>query len=263
MEFIFVISSIYSAPFLWLIFSAKAAETGKRERTNWKGPISFLVGVLVLIGLLNALFYFEYGLAFFPSMKENMIGIIITGSILVVFVGSVLLASKTVKGAPSSHFHKKAAWTAVAGFTLYFLLLFMLVLPTSEKAAYTKNLEEAMNTLTKAETDLEFTVVKQDTETRCKSRGSSQRCLDWEYEHYFFIRNNLDVPKEVQVKFHIVTKNETKTLDSLIMKMKPGETRLVETEETHSSSSIWGKNTFTTPLQLLDHDYMYRFRDVE
>lgn len=120
-----------------------------------------------------------------------------------------------------------------------------------------------MNTLANKESSEEFTVIKQDTYRNCTSLDTSQRCRDWDYDHYFYIRNNLDVPKEVQVKLWIVTKNEKKTVDSLIMKMEPGETRLVETEETNSGSSTWGKYTFKTELHIDEHDYIYRFRDVE
>ncbi|WP_100009951.1 hypothetical protein [Lentibacillus sediminis] len=79
------------------------------------------------------------------------------------------------------------------------------------------------------------------------------------------MRNNLEEPKEFQVRISAANNNqeEIETIDSEIMEVGPGEMKMVVTEETSDNQDIWSQYSFETEERVAYYQYNYRFRDVE
>ncbi|RIW29371.1 hypothetical protein D3H55_19100 [Bacillus salacetis] len=264
MGIIAIITLIFMIPFLWVIWSASDVKSGKREKIEWKKPAGLLIIMLLISGIVNWYFYSSYQLAFFSNLFENMIGLMITGAFLIILSIINIVVSILYRGAPKSIHNPKAIWIFTGVFCLTFLLLFTWVFPFAQKASYVNKIETAMDALAETEADKEFTVLFMNSEKDCIRRRTNS-CAGEEYNNFFFVKNNLDEQKEVQVRIRALDydKKELKIVESVIMTLDAGELRLVETEETLENSSVWSKYSFQTEHQTHFYESMFRFRDVE
>lgn len=262
MGFVAVMALIFTVPFIWLAWSAIDVGNGKREKIDWKKPSILLFIILALVGAMNYYFYHTYQLPFWPNIFEGIVGLTVTGAILFIIAIVNIIVSIIHKGAPKSFHDPKAVWAFTGILGVAFLLLFSLVYPTAQKAAYVHKIETAMHALAESEPDKEVTVLFMNSEKNCVRRRT-ESCSDEGYQNYFFVKNNLAEEKDVQVRIRALNadKEELKVVDSNIMTLSAGELRLVETEETNDKTSIWSKSTFETEYQTYFYEYMYRFRD--
>lgn len=262
MGIVAVMALIFTVPFIWLAWSAIDVGNGKKEKIDWKKPSILLFIIIALVGAMNYYFYHTYQLPLLPNFFEGIIGLIVTGAIVFIIAIVNIIVSITHKGAPKSVHNPKAVWAFAGILGVAFLLLFSWVYPTAQKAAYVQKIETAMHALSESETDKEVTVLFMNSEKNCVRRRT-QSCSDEDYQNYFFVKNNLEEEKEVQVKIRALNadKEELKVVDSNIMTLGAGELRLVETEETNDKTSIWSKSTFETEYQTYYYEYKYRFRD--
>lgn len=251
---------IFTLPFIWIVWSLMDVKNGKREKAEWKKPMLLLLVLILLSGIANFYFYQTYNLPIFPNIHDLTIGLIVTGSIVLILTLINLFVSFLHRGMPKEVHNPNAVWVFTGSLGLVFLLLFAWILPFSEKANYVLNIEAAMNEIEASEQEEEMTVLLLGSTKDCMSY-----CTDYEYDNIFFVKNNMDEEKEVQVKIRALNKDseEMKVIDSLVMKIGPNELRVVETEETIDRTSVWSKYSFKTDERTVYYDSMFRFRDPE
>ncbi|MGF2614312.1 hypothetical protein FZC84_19405 [Rossellomorea vietnamensis] len=264
----FVISAIlliFTLPGLWVIWTAADVTSGKREKIEWKKPLILLFILLGISALLSLYFYNSYHLPFWPTLFEHVVGLIITGVFLLILSIINIVVSITYKDAPKSFHNPKALWIFIGVLCMIFLLLFLWIIPFAQKTSYVNKIQVAMNALEEEEKNKEeMTVLFMSSEQECVRRRTNS-CAGEEYENTFFVKNNLDEEKEVQVRIRALDsdKNELKIVESEIMTLDAGELRLVETEETSDNSSVWSRSSFQTEYRTHFYQSIFRFRDVE
>ncbi|MDG5473169.1 hypothetical protein P6709_15555 [Jeotgalibacillus sp. ET6] len=255
---------VFVIPYIWMAWSGIDVKNGKREKMEWKKPaITFLIisGISLAI---NFYYYQMYHLNFFPNLFESMVTLIVTGAFLVVFIIVNILAGIVYKNAPKSFHNPKVMWIFTAVFCLTVLFFGSWVFPFGQKSSYVVKVEAAMQELSETEEDTEVSVLFLSSEQNCIRRRTSG-CVSEEYQNVFFVKNNLDEEKEVQVRIRALdfNQNELKVVDSKIMTLGAEELRMVETEETSDKTSIWNSSTFETEQRTQFYEYQFRFREPE
>ncbi len=101
------------------------------------------------------------------------------------------------------------------------------------------------------------------SEKQCVRRRT-ENCNSSDYQNAFFVQNNLDETKQVQVQIRALDheQNELKSVESKIMTLQAGELKLVETEETSDQESIWSRSSFETEVRTASYQSIYRYRDA-
>jgi len=264
MAIITVIILIFIIPYIWVTWSGIDVRNGKREKIAWKKPCILLLFLVLVSGVINLYFYSSYHLPIFPNLFENMVGLIVTGAFLLILSIINIIVSIMYKGAPKSFHNPKTVWIFTGVLCLTFLFSFSWIFPFAQKVSYVAQINAAMQELSQAETEEEVTVLFMSSEKNCVRRRNSN-CVDVDYDNRFFVKNNLDEKKQIQVRIRALDSNqkELKVVDSEIMTLDAGELRLVETEETYDDSSIWSKYSFQTEVRTNYYESLFRFRDVE
>ncbi|GAA0588575.1 hypothetical protein GCM10009001_00560 [Virgibacillus siamensis] len=263
MLYIGMVIVVYVIPFIWFVWSMIDVRNGKRQKVNWKGPlISFIV---ILVGSIVINFYLTeaYNLAFFQNSTGSIIGLFVVGLIVVIMAIINFFATLYARrnNLSKTLHNPKVVWVItgmIGGTMLFFFLWFM---PLGQKISYAVTLNNAISTMEDATRNKEFSIVLMKSTSDCLRI----RCIDEQFDNVFYIRNNLDQKKEVQVKIHAQNgdKEKLKVINSKIMELDPGELKMVKTEGTSEHSDIWRQSTFTTEERVVYYKYNYRFRDVE
>ena len=203
-------------------------------------------------------------LSYFQNGFETTVAIIVTAAFLLVVTLVNVIVSRTFKGAPTSVHNPRVVWifAAVASATLLFFTIW--VYPLADKFSYVFAVEDALAAAEERPDAEEITVVFMSSDKNC-FRLSTSHCNGITYKNAFFLKNNLDIQKEVQVQIRALDakQNELKVIESDIMTLEAGELKLVETEETSDESSIWSRFSFETDARTHSYESMYRYRDAE
>ncbi|AJD92393.1 hypothetical protein JMA_30760 [Jeotgalibacillus malaysiensis] len=255
---------IFLLPFIWMLWSSVDVKNGKREKIEWKKPGILFLSLILISVIVNTYFYNFYHLPFFQNSFELMVVFIMAGAFLLFFAIINIIVSIKYKGAPKSFHNPKAIWIFTGVFCFVILFFGTWVFPLGQKASYTYKLDKAIEALSEEETNEEVSVLFMNSEQECLRRQTSS-CYNEEYSNYFYVKNNLDEEKEVQVRIRALdaNQNELKIVESNIMTLDGGELRLVETEETNDRSNVWSRSSFKTDIRTHYYESMFRFRDVE
>lgn len=259
------VSIIGLIPVLILIFSWIDKLRGKREKTNWKWSGILFAGILIIYFGLSIYYKGKYDFPIFPNKSDAIIILIIAGVLFAIIGGICLFTYLSLRGRnlPKSVHNPKIFPIISLGTPIFFLYIGLLLLPLAGKINFASSIERAMEMIENDRNDTEFTIVLSKSDKQCvRSRSSS--CSDDEYENFFFVKNNLDKAQEVQVEIRAygADKKVQKEINSTIMKLEPGEVKLITTEETWEDSSPWNQWTFQTDKRVGYYEYMYRYRDV-
>lgn len=263
MIYIGIVIVMYVIPFIWFVWSMIDVRNRKRENINWKGPL--VLFSLILVGSIVINFYLlsAYNLAFFQNSTGSIIGLFVVGLIVVIMAIINFFATLYARrnNLSKTLHNPKVVWIitgAIAGIMLVFFLWFM---PLGQKITYAVTLNNAISTMDGNAKDEAFSIVLMRSTSDCLRI----RCLDEQFDNVFYIRNNLDQKKEVQVRIHAQDedKEKLKVIDSKIMELDPGELKMVKTEKTSEHRNIWNQYTFTTEKRVVYYKYNYRHRDVE
>lgn len=255
---------IFFIPFVWFLWSSLSAKSGKVDKPRWKKPVAALIVLVLVSVVLNYYFSNAYQLAFFQNGFESIAALILAAAFFI-FISLVnVIVSIKFKGAPKSIHNPKVVWiiTAVLCSTILFFTAW--VYPLAQKASYIQKVESALATAEERQDDEEITVVFMSSEKDC-FRTSTSNCNSVSYKNSFFLKNNLDVQKEVQVQIRALDakQQELKVIESETMTLGAGELKLLETEETSDDSSIWSRSSFETEYRTLSYEYLFRYRDAE
>ncbi|MFS0689313.1 hypothetical protein AB1K89_08730 [Sporosarcina sp. 179-K 8C2 HS] len=263
MLFVYLAIIIFSIPGVMVLWSAIDVKSGKRERVQWKVPV--ILFLLFTVTGVSIQFYLDqkYNFPFLQTSVETIIAmsIIVLISGIIIFINFII--TKTAgKRLPKSVHDPKTVNFLAAAFAIYFFITFFITVPTGKKIAFATSINqatEATNVTTEA-----FPIVLVTSEKECL-RKNRARCHDTPFNNQYFIKNNMDKTQEVQVKIRALNSNneEMKVIDSNIMTLKPGEMRLVETEETNEDASIWNQYSFQTDGRVTNYQHMLRHRDPE
>ncbi|WP_077327772.1 hypothetical protein [Virgibacillus siamensis] len=263
MLYIGIVIVIYVIPFIWFAWSMIDVRKGKRQKVNWKGPL--LLFAVISVGSIIINFYLSsaYNLAFFQNSTGSIIGLIVVG--LIVGIMAIINFFATLyarRNNLSKTFHNpRVVWiiTGVIGGTL--LIFFLWFMPLGQKVTYAVTLNNAINMMEESPKNKDFSIVLMRSTSDCLGT----RCIDEQFDNVFYIRNNMDQKKEVQVKLHVQNgdKEKLKVINSNIMELEPGELKMVKTKETSEHRDIWSQSTFTTEERVVYYKYNYRYRDVE
>lgn len=239
-------------------------KSGKTKKTYWKISLAALVAVVLVSVILNYYFSKEYQLSFFQNGFESIIAIIITAAFLLVIVIVNVITSVLFKGAPKSVHNPKVVWVIAAVLCTTILFFTMWVYPLAEKTAYIQKVENALAASEQQQGTEEITVVFMSSEKHC-IRTTSSNCTNEPYKNSFFLKNNLDKQKEVQVQIRALDseQKELKIVESDIMILEPGELKLVETEESSDQASIWSRSSFETDHRVQSYESLYRYREAK
>ncbi|GEL76477.1 hypothetical protein [Tenuibacillus multivorans] len=255
----FVVLSLI--PYIWLAWSFIDYKNGKRERTNWKGPLALLVVLMVAVFILNLYYANEYSIPILVNTMTVFVGLIITGAIAIIAsIINVFVSLRHRKNPYPEEVHNpKTAWTVIGLIFLSLTIMFVWFVPGGEKMRYVDNLNSAIAETENSNEEIDVTFVS--SEDYCLRI----RYCDPEYMNVFYVKNNLDQAKEVQLLIRALGKNrqEIEVIESDIMKLDPGELKMVETEETLDFKEIWGKYSFKTKEKVRDYQHQYRYRDPE
>lgn len=256
-----IVIIIYCIPFIWMIWSMMDVRNGAREKINLKGPVILFAVLAVASIVVNWYLSSSYNLAFFQNSLSSIIGIVITGVLWLIIALINIFVTLTMKGAPKSIHNPKVIWIFSSVLAGALLIAFLWYFPLGQKMAYADTLDNAVNAMDDTEENQEISVVLVKSENACLRT----RACDDEFNNVFYVRNNLDQPKEFQVRISAANENEEElqTIDSEIIELDPGEMKMVETEETNDNTDIWSQYSFVTEERVAYYQYNYRFRDVE
>lgn len=255
---------LFFIPYAWLVWSSINMKAGKIGKPHWGISLAtFMVFVIVSV-VLNFSISEEYQLSFFQNGVETTIAIIISGALLLVVLLVNVIVSRLFKGAPTSVHNPKLVWilaVVLCGSMLFFTAW---VYPVGAKISYIQIIEDASAAAEQQHENEEFTVVFMNSEKDC-FRLSGSNCTNVTYKNVFYIKNNLDVKKQVQVSIRALDsqKKERKTIESDVMTLEAGEMKLVETNETPDQASVWKLYSFESEYRIRSYEAMYRYDDVE
>ncbi|WP_195914055.1 hypothetical protein [Planomicrobium sp. YIM 101495] len=226
-------------------------------------PLVVLAALVFVTFLVNGYLSNTYELAFFQNGFESIVALIVAGAFLLILSIINVTVGVLFKNAPTSLHNPKAVWMFTAVFCTSILFFTVWVYPFAEKASYINQLEKALTVAEAQQDDEEITVVFLRSEKNC-FRTSTSNCHAVPYKNSFFVKNNLTVPKEVQVRIRAMDAegSELEEVESVIMTLEPGELRLVETDETSERTSIWSRSSFETERRVSSYESIYQYRDV-
>lgn len=247
---------IFLIPYAWFLWSVI-------KKPRWKMPLAVLAALVLVSFLINGYLSNIYELAFFQNGFESVVALIVAGAFLLVISIINVTVSILFKNAPASVHNPKVVWIFTAVFCASILFFTMWVYPFAEKASYINQVETALTAAEEQQAGEEITVVFLSSEKNC-FRATSSNCHAVPYKNSFFVKNNLDAPKEVQVRIRAVDAqgSELAEVESAIMMLEPGELRLVETGETSERASIWSRSSFETERRVSSYESIYQYRDI-
>ncbi|MTD31933.1 hypothetical protein GIW82_12935 [Planomicrobium sp. YIM 101495] len=247
---------IFFIPYAWFLWSVI-------KKPRWKMPLVVLAALVFVTFLVNGYLSNTYELAFFQNGFESIVALIVAGAFLLILSIINVTVGVLFKNAPTSLHNPKAVWMFTAVFCTSILFFTVWVYPFAEKASYINQLEKALTVAEAQQDDEEITVVFLRSEKNC-FRTSTSNCHAVPYKNSFFVKNNLTVPKEVQVRIRAMDAegSELEEVESVIMTLEPGELRLVETDETSERTSIWSRSSFETERRVSSYESIYQYRDV-
>lgn len=254
---------IFMIPYLWFFWSVLDLKNGKPGKGRWKIAVAVLLGLVLVSLIVNYYLSGRYGLSFFQNGFESIVALVIAGVLLLMMIIVNVIVSILFKNAPKSVHNPKAVWVVAVGLCSTMLFFTMWVYPFAEKVSYVNKIGTAL-AASEQQADEEITIVFLSSERKC-FRTSSSNCHSTPYSNSFFVKNNLDAQKEVQVQIRALDskQEELKMIESDIMTLEPGELKLVETEETSDSSSIWSRSSFETDVRTHSYVSIYRYREAE
>ncbi|WP_404452182.1 hypothetical protein LG329_17790 [Virgibacillus necropolis] len=248
-------------PLVLLIWSMIDVKKGKREKVNWKLPS--IIFIVLLLGTLIGDIYLsnEYSLPIFPNIHDNIIALIVIGILFGIMAIINIFVSISMKGAPKTVHDGKKMWKVIGIGAAYFTVIFLWFIPLAGKTAYVVDLNTAVSAEDK-EGDRDFTLVLVKSEGDCLT---VRNCSDENFNNVFYLKNNTDSEKEVQVKVRALNeeKQEIEIIDSLIMKIDSGKMKMVKTEETDEDTSIWDRHSFETDVRVEYFQYKIRMREID
>lgn len=255
---------LFFIPFAWFFWTSLSSKNGKVDKPKWKIPLAVLLALIIGSFIVNYYLSDTYQLSFFQNGFESIAAIILSAVMLVFVLIVNAVVSIVFKGAPKSVHNPKAVWV-IAGVLCTTILFFTIwVYPFAEKVSYIQEIEIALDAAEQRQDAEEITVVFMSSEKNCM-RTNTSNCRSVTYKNTFFLKNNLDEQKEVQVQIRAldVEKQELKVVESDTMTLEAGELKLLETEETSDDSSIWSRSSFETDVRTHSYESIYRYRDVE
>jgi hypothetical protein len=254
--------ALFSLPFILIYLSFIDVKTGKRDKINWKLPI--LTFTVLMAGSVIAHLYFltTYDLPIFVSSTESIILFSIIGGFLAIFAFVNIILTLTSRKTNLSNVHNsKTIWQLIGGLVIALPLLLFWFIPIAEKSDYVSGIHKAIKKVESSNSTDAFSIVLVRSEKDCIR---VERCTNKRYDNQFFIKNNLDELKEVQVFIHSLNKDreELKVIESNVMRMEPGELALLETEETGKHSSLWSRYSFKTDERVSNYQYQLQYHDI-
>lgn len=264
MGIVLLVIFLFFLPCAWFFWTSMSLKSGKTKKSHWKLSLAALIAVAVVSVILNYYFSNEYQLSFFQNGFESIIAIIITAVFLLVMVIINVITSILFKDAPKSFHNPKVVWIITAVLCTTILFFAMWVYPLAEKISYIHKVENALTASEKQQGTEEITVVFMSSEKHC-IRTTSSNCTNQPYKNSFFLKNNLNEQKEVQVQIRALDsgQQELKRVESNIMTLKPGELKLVETKESSDQASIWSRSSFETDQRVQSYESLYRYREAK
>ncbi|WP_174614146.1 hypothetical protein [Virgibacillus ihumii] len=253
----------YLLPFIWILWSFIDVKKGDKEKFNRKGPLILFVVILILSVVVNFYLSFAYNLSFFQNGFTSMIGLIVIGSlwVIIAIINIITTVIARQKNLSKTLHNPKVVWIFSGVFAGTLLIFFLWFMPLGNKISYAVTLNNAISAMENSSENKEISLVQVLSESDCFRR----RNCDEEYKNVFYVRNNLDNTKEVQLQIYALdaNKEELKVIDSNIMELEPGEIQMVKTEETNEKRNIWSQPTFKTERRVVYYKYNYRYRNAE
>ena len=264
MGVISIVILIFFLPYAWFLWSGISAKSGKIEKLHWKNPLAALFVLVLISFILNYYFSNAYQLSFFQNGVEAIVALVVSAAFLLVISIINVIVSIKFKDAPKSFHNPKLTWIFTVIFSTTILFFTIWVYPLAEKASYIQKVEGALALSQQEQAGEEITVLFMSSEKKC-FRLTSSNCDNVSYTNSFFLKNNLDVQKEVQVRIRALGsgQKELKVIDSEVMALEAGELKLVETEETYDQDSIWNRSSFETETRTQSYESLFRYRDAD
>ncbi|WKA59273.1 hypothetical protein QWY16_03715 [Planococcus shenhongbingii] len=253
---------LFILPCSWFFWTSMSLKSGKTGKSRWRISLAALIAVVFISVGLNYYFSNTYQLSFFQNGFESTMALIVTAAFLLVITIINVIVSILFKGAPKSFHNPKAVWIFTAVFCATILFFTMWVYPLAEKASYINKVEKALALSEQQQAEEEITVLFMSSEKDCL-RTTNSNCTNHTYKNAFFLKNNLDTQKEIQVRIRALDskQKELKVIESDIMTLEAGELKLVETEESSDMESIWSRSSFETDTRVHSYESLYRYRD--
>ena len=254
---------IFFIPYAWFLWSSISVKSGKIGKSHWKMSLATFIALVIGSFILNYYLSNAYQLSFFQNGFESTVAIIISAAFLLVIVIVNVIVSRVFKDAPKSFHNPKAVWVIAAVFCSTILFFTMWVYPLADKVSYIQTVEKALAAVEQQQEAEEITVVFMSSDKNC-FRLSTSNCNSMTYKNSFFLKNNLAIQKQVQVRIRALDSNqqELKVVESDVMTLEPGELKLVETEESSDKASIWSRSSFETEYRTQSYESLYRYRDA-
>lgn len=250
-------------PPLILLFSWIDTLQGKREKINWKLVIIAFAISLIIDFSFSFYYKMKYGFPIFPNMYSIKTILLIAGIISALIVLSSLILLPPLRKQLSIYFSLLLVFCIIGSVIFVFILYIgILFKPLGDKMNFAQSLDKAFEIAEMTEGNSDFQIIKTQSEKQCYSRSSQTNC---DYDNIFFIKNNLDEPKEVRVKFVVYDRNDEvqKEIMSHKLKLDAGEIRLVTTDETLTEGDIWDQYTFRTDKMVVFYEYSLEYQDIQ
>lgn len=255
---------LFFLPCAWFFWTSMSLKSGEMKKSHWKKSLATLIAVILLSVVLNYYLSNTYQLSFFQNGFESIGALIVCAAFLLVIALTNLIVSRIFKGAPKSIHNPKVVWVFTAVFCTTILFFTMWVYPLAEKTSYVHKVENALAMSVQQQGDEEITVLFMSSEKNC-FRTTTSNCTNQTYKNSFFLKNNLESQKQIQVRIRTLDseQKELKVVESDIMTLEAGELKLVETEESSEQASIWSRSSFETDHRVQSYESLYRYRETD
>jgi hypothetical protein len=252
---------IFCIPLIIFIQSIVHVRRGKRKKKKIKQPLIIFGCIMLASILVHVYLFFAYHLSMFMSFFETFVMLFAIGGITFLIFLIIAITNFAVrnKNLPKSVHNPKFVWYFPAGTAIFLAVILLWAAPTGEKLDYVHTLNEVEDMFDNADADDEVLFAFLESERDCLDcRGKTIH-----YNNRFFIKNNLDQVKEIQVDLTALDQyeQEIKTVSSTAVTLDPGEYAMLHTKKTSDNKSIWSRYSFRTKKPITYYRYHYYYDD--
>ncbi|XXM72705.1 hypothetical protein ACQ0QQ_02070 [Lysinibacillus sphaericus] len=263
----FLIIPIATIPFLIYVFALMDQHRHYRVLLRYALLSAGTWAAIFAVTLIVNLHYLEkYSFPLFPTGSEIKIMLLVCGLLFgIVFLVIVLMglfSKKLIKTIVQS----SPLFIVMGLLCLSILMIFVFVLPVSEKATYASAMKRADRSFDEMEDKIDQPIGMTLAFSQQICYGRSSSCRGTEYSNLVFMKNfeDRDLLVQVQMAFYDSSGNVMETIETGTIRIGANEAiPFLPESEVQSGKSPWNRFTLDTDSRTSDIQYRYRYKGTD